>query len=155
MAPQLVGGELIDAGPGEDGGRRDLRCGHRLRAWRGVDHLDRLDDLELGRGRRWLGRLRRRGVHHLRTRIFDLLLLLARSGLVLLGSGGAPPRGAMTSRLFRQRAVFRGLEPAFAVAIVTIDPVLAGGCLLAGLRQAIVLGGSGRRSRLLGSGIAE
>jgi hypothetical protein len=65
-------------------------------------------------------------------------------------------RGVMMNRLFHRRDPLGGLKPAFAVAVETIDPVLAIGRRLAGLRQALLFGGSlrggFRRSR---SGLVE
>ena len=57
----------------------------------------------------------------------------------------------------RQCGARVGLEPALAVAVVTIDPALAGSRRLAGLQQALLLSGSGsgRRSRRLGRGIGR
>jgi hypothetical protein len=63
------------------------------------------------------------------------------------------PRGVM-NRLLRRRGPLGGLEPAFAVAVVTIDPVLDIGRRLAGLRQALFFSGSGR-SGFRGSGIEQ
>jgi hypothetical protein len=115
---RLAGGELIDAGSGRDRGWRDLPGGIRQADGNGVEDLDR------GRGLRWLGWLRRRGVHQLRVRILDRLRS-ARRRLGLLRSGNAPTYGITTNKL-PGHGVFRRLEPAFAVAIEAIDPVLAG-----------------------------
>jgi len=56
--------------------------------------------------------------------------------------------------LLHRRDPLGGLEPAFAVAVVTIDPVLTVGRRLAGLQQARLFGGS-RRSGFPGSGIEQ
>src|SRR5262249_42975862 len=77
-------------------------------------------------------------------------LLPARPGLVFLRCGDALPRGLTTNRLPRKRGVLLGLEPAFAVAIVTIDPALAGSCRRPRLPQALIWSGSGHRSGRLG-----
>jgi hypothetical protein len=62
----------------------------------------------------------------------------------------------MMNRLLHRRDPLGGLEPAFAVAVETIDPVLAFGRRLAWLRQALLVGGNlrggFRRSR---SGLVE
>ena len=60
----------------------------------------------------------------------------------------------MTNLFLHRRDPLSGLEPAFAVAVETIDPALAGRRRLAGPRQALLFRGSGR-SGLRGSGVEE
>src|SRR5256885_16552980 len=56
--------------------------------------------------------------------------------------------------LLHRRDPLGGLEPAFAVAVVTIDPVLTVGRRLAGLQQARLFGGR-RRSGFPRGGIEQ
>ena len=60
----------------------------------------------------------------------------------------------MTNLFLHRRDPLSGLEPAFAVAVKTIDPALAGRRRLAGPRQALLFRGSGR-SGLRGSRVEE
>ena len=122
-----------------DGCRRHEGRDRRSQDGSGISHLD------LGRRPRRLRRFRRCGAQQLRTRIHDRLPLAPR-GLVLLGSGDTRLRGAMTNLLLH-RGLLSGLEPAFAVAVETVDPALAGRRRLAGPRQALLFRFRGSRRR--------
>ena len=122
--------------------RRGLCTGHGG----GIGHFE----ISLGRG--LLGCFRRCGAKQLRTRVHDPLPL-ARRGLAFLGSGDTLLRGAMMNRLLRRRDLIGDLEPAFALAIETIDLVLAVG-RLAGTRHALLFGRGGRWG-FRGSGIEQ
>ncbi len=132
-----IGRELIGRGV-DNGGRR-----HELRSHNSWDGSC-VGYLELGRGGRRLGLFRRCGAEYLRMRVLTGLPLVTR-GLTALASRNTLLHSMTVHRLLHGADYpLGGLEPAFAAALGTIDPVLAVSRQLTGLRQALLPSGSGR-----------
>ena len=137
----VVGGEPIDCGLGSDGCRGHGRRGRGHGSF--VDHL----------GRRCcrLRRVRRCGAQQLIPRIQNRPV--TQRDLVLLGSDDWPLRDITINRLVHRMSRFGGLEPAFAVTIEMIEPVLAQHRRVAGLQHARLAGAGTGAAASLGAGL--